>query len=233
MTNLNRSLNVVPRKKGSKFPKHKINYSLIRNIIVNTEDRKTRALLAFQYGFGCRAGELAREYLHKHYIDGEEIMYHCIMKGPRVGDVSIKSILPEVEFSKPNFKQHIWDADKELFSIPKINVFVNAKFEGWLYDIIVDWVADRNDFEPLFPFKDSAIRMRIGKRLKEYDSRYSPHWLRNARGSHVADITRDVFAVKDLLGHKRIETSLKYISGLRNKLYDVVKPGETFEDHLG
>jgi len=234
MTNPNRPLNVIPRKKGETLqPKYKISYSKIKEIILGEPDINTQALLAYQYGFACRGGELARVYTHKRYDSKNDAVYLCEIEGAKIRDIETKMFPPEVAFLKPNFKQHIWDKHKHIVRVPKQEVFINKDFEPWLYNIIIDWVRGKDSDECLFRFKDSAIRGRISRRLKSFDLDFSPHWLRYARGSHIADLTRDVFAVKDLLGHKRVETSLKYIGGLRSKLYDVIKPGTTFDSYLG
>lgn len=224
--------NFKPRKKGSKLPKKEaLSYPKVKEIITNCPDRKTKALLAYCYGFGCRAGELADKYYHRKVVFMQT--QYFLTNGSKVSDVLVREFPPEVELMKPNFKQHQFDTTTNQVVLEKYPVFVNKDFEEWLYNIILDWRNSKKPDEPLFRFKHSAIRSRIDFELKKVDRRYSSHWLRHSRASHIADITRDPFAVKSLLGHKRVETSMRYISGLKSKIYDVVKPGTTFGDYLG
>lgn len=224
-------VNWKPRQKGTKMPKKEaISYPKIKQLIQDCQDKKTQALMAYSYGFACRAGELADKYGHRKKINMQTRYF--ITEGSKVGDVLVREIPPEIELSKPNFKQHHFDSIKQEFVLEKYPVFVNKEFEEWLYNIILEWRNTRKD-ATLFRFKHSAIRSRIDKELKKLDKRYSSHWLRHSRASHIADITRDPFAVKALLGHKRVETSMRYISGLKSKIYDIVKPGTTFGDYLG
>jgi len=225
--------NFKPRLKGSKLPKKEtLSYPKVQQIILACQDKKTKALLAYCYGFGCRAGELADKYYHRKYVNMHT--QYFLTEGSKISDVLTRDFPPEIELMKPNFKQHGFDKTTNQVVLEKYPVFVNKDFEGWLYDIILDWkTTGKHPTQALFRFKHSAIRSRIDKELKKVDRRYSSHWLRHSRASHIADITRDPFAVKALLGHKRVETSMRYISGLKSKIYDVVKPGTTFGDYLG
>lgn len=225
--------NFKPRLKGSKLPKKEaISYPKIKQIILECKDKKTQALLAYTYGFACRAGELADKYYHRKEVLMQTKYF--LTEGSKVSDVLIRDFPPEVELMKPNFKQHQFDSTTQTVILEKYPVFVNKDFEEWLYNIILDWKLNgKHPKQALFRFKHSAIRSRIDKELKKVDVRYSSHWLRHTRASHIADITRDPFAVKALLGHKKVETSMRYISGLKSKIYDVVKPGTNFGDYLG
>lgn len=225
--------NWIPRKKGTKLAqKRAIPYPIIKEIILNCEDKKTQALIAYCYAFGCRAGELADKYVHRRTV-GKKVGFY-LSNGCLVSDILVKEFPPEIELMKPNFKQHLFDSNSNSIVVEKYSVFVNHDWEDWLYNIIIDWkVNGKHPNKVLFRFKHSAIRSRIDKELKKRNSVWSSHWLRHSRASHIAEMTRDPFAVKALLGHKRVETSMRYISGLKNKLYDVVKPGTTFGDYLG
>lgn len=211
-----------------------IPYSTIINIIKNSEERKTRDLIAFQYAFGCRAGELAKEYKHRYYRHSKRFDEQVfISKGIANKDFNIKSD-NEISLLKPNFKQaKVKNRDKMITDISKFTTFILRDAEPYLFSLIYNRVVETPFNEPIFNLKESMIRKRIDKELKKYNSTYSSHWLRHSRAKHIALVTGDPMAVQSLLGHSDMNTTMRYISKLDIAFRKAVAGGKTVEDLLG
>lgn len=185
--------------------------------------------MAFQYGLGARAGELAKSYTHtyKKYKRKNKLETIKVQTlGLKRSDIVFTDSI--IRVNRPNFKQK---RRKKIDDVIKHQGFVLNKQEPWLYAIIKDWL-DSNNTEFVFTIKRARISMLIDKELKKYDSRYSSHWLRHSRASHIGELTEDPLAVKHLLGHARIDTSMKYVhyteALVRKRLGQ-----DSFEDVLG
>jgi hypothetical protein len=211
-----------------------IPYSTIINIIKNCENQTTKDLIAFQYTFGCRAGELAKEYTHKYYKTSKRFtQQNYISIGPTNKDFS-SNIIGELTFRKPNFKQaKIKNRAKEISGISRFSTFVLQSAEPYLYYLIYKRVFSKSSDEPIFDLKESSIRKKIDKELKRYDVNYSSHWLRHSRARHIAELTSDPSAVQSLLGHADMNTTMRYINRLSVAFRKAVSNGQRVEDLLG
>jgi len=200
----------------SQLKKKAIPYSQIMEIIKYCPDSRTQALIAFQYGFATRAGELAKEYIpkNKHF--------------------AVKNNGEEITFLKPNFKQaKLKNSDGEIRGVDRFVSFIIQSGEPYLFSIIYDWLQQVPYNEPIFNLKQAMIRRIIDKQLKLHDSDWSSHWLRQSRAWHIGEATGDPYAVQAVLGHGDLNTSLKYVSGLQVSLRKLFVDGKTMEDYLG
>lgn len=222
----------------------RIPYTEIRRIIVDCPNPRTQALLAFDYGFGCRAGELAREYMHFHQklLDKKTKkraprVFMYASKGSQAKDLELRTNKfgqTELTFIKRNFKQKgIFDKEGKRSDIAKYESFVNEFWEPWLYEILVKWVTNKKLDSDLFDLKESRIRYYINTELRKYNPKYSTHWLRHSRGYDIAELTQDPYAVQAVLGHGDIRTSMHYVNRMSASLYKVMEGGKRFEDVLG
>jgi site-specific recombinase XerD len=182
--------------------KEAISYNLIKEIILSCKVERTQALLAFQYCLGARVGELAKKYKHVYIVDGEK--NYVITKGIKRTDINLTEDM--IRINKPNFKQK----KRSLEDMDYNRGFVSKKNEEWLYNIIYDWL-DKHREEYVFDIEQSRICELIDKELKKYDPKYSTHWIRHARASHIGELTADPMAVKDILGHGSVDTSMQYV----------------------
>lgn len=188
----------MPRQKGSWVDKEKITYAKMKEIILSCPDKRTQALLAFQFASGGRAGELAYEYSHKEATgrwrspafesDGARVSSFSLEKGCLTGWV-------------PNFKNH---KNKNR----RIDVFPE---EDWLYEIIRAWLVFRAGKEFLFDIKHARIKGLIDAKLKRYNKAWSTHMIRHCRATWIGLTTDNPFIVKESLGHARLETSTSYV----------------------
>lgn len=219
----------------SQLKKKAIPYSQIMEIIRYCPDSRTQALIAFQYGFATRAGELAKEYNHYYYKYSNKFEpQKYISEGPKNKHFAVKNDGEEITFLKPNFKQaKLKNSDGEVRGVDRFVSFVIKCGEPYLFSIIHDWVKQIPYNEPVFNLKQAMVRRIIDKQLKLHDSDWSSHWLRQSRAWHIGEATGDPYAVQAVLGHGDLNTSLKYVSGLQVSLRKLFVGGKTMEDYLG
>jgi len=211
-----------------------IPYSTILNIIRYCEDKTTKELITFQYVFGCRAGELAREYTHKYYKSSERFdRQDFVSVGAKNSDFNIKDG-EEISFRKPNFKQaKVKGRDKKISDVARFSTFMIRSAEPELFRIVYNKIKEVGYNETIFNIKESMIRKRIDKELKKYDVNYSSHWLRHSRARHIAELTGDPSAVQSLLGHADMNTTMRYINRLSVAFRKAVEGGRKVEDLIG
>lgn len=219
----------------SELKKKAIPYPQVITIIKNCEDKRTQAAITFQYAFATRIGEIAEHYIHYYYKKSLKFDSQTyISEGPRNKHFAIKDNLEEISFLKPNFKQKkIKGLHKEIKAVDHFSSFVMRSGEPYLYDLVLAWVKSKGYDEPIFNLKQSRLRQLVDKELKRYDVNWSSHWLRQSRAWHIGEATGDPYAVQAILGHGDLNTSLKYVSGLRTSLRKLFADGKTMEDYLG
>lgn len=208
-----------------------ITYPKVKEIILACKDKRTQALIAFQYAMGSRAGELAKEY--KHIVQKKK---KRLKKMVKVKDFISTGILREsffqtedsLDWECPNFKNKKRRVKRG---------YVMRKSEAWLYKILLAWLDDwkptaKNDGKYLFDIKASRIKSLIDTELKQYNSTWFSHCLRHSRATHIGEVTMDIFSVQDILGHGRMETSRAYVSMSKQVLKDRLG-SKSFESVLG
>lgn len=67
--------------------------------------------------------------------------------------------------------------------------------------------------------------VQTAKQLLGIEQRFTPHCFRHCFGTHLYESGVDIYRIKDLLGHKKIETTLVYVHLAR-------KPAETIKSPL-
>jgi len=227
----------MPRKLGEKLSERiAIPYATIKRMITtcptnidHDKPYRTRALLAFQYALGCRVGELAKEYTHKFNETKTQSELVASSKGICKKDIQYTDALLFVR--RPNFKQ------KNARNRPERTLWhrsiVSRVREPWLFDIMFDWVSRiDNPDSHLFNIRRARISSLIDTQLKKEDKSYSTHLLRHSRATHLGELTRDPIAVKGLLGHARVDTSMKYVHYTEQVLLERLGD-KRFEDVLG
>lgn len=219
----------------SELKKKAIPYSEIINIIKDCTEERTQAAIAIQYVFATRAGELAKAYIHYYYKNSEKFEFvKYVSEGPKNKHFSIKELAKEITFLKPNFKQKkVKKNKKEIVGVDSFTSFVMRSGEPYLYDLVLAWIKSKGFDEPIFNLKQSRLRQLVDAELKQYDKQWSSHWLRQSRAWHIGEATGDPYAVQAILGHGDLNTSLKYVSGLRTSMRNLFKGGQTMEEILG
>ena len=205
----------MPRQKGNWYDKERITYAKMKEIILSCPDKRTQALLAFQFASGGRAGELAYEYSHKE-ATGLYPRPAFESEGAKIS--SFSAGLDFVSWFVPNFKNHKTQRRK-------VELFLE---EDWLYEIVKAWVVFRGGETFLFDIKRSRIKGLIDAELKRYNMAWSSHDIRHCRATWIAEKTGNPYLVKESLGHARLETSTSYVSVnrdlMRQKLFGTLPP---------
>jgi len=201
-----------------------IPYDLIKRIIIDCPNSRTKALIAFQYATGCRIGELlsythkvlkkeikklSREYLRKGLTlkRTDNDYYYFETRGLLKKMVKVKESNEfgrYLDIALNNFKAS---------SIKFKNAFVLEKTEKWLYDALVNWVNSLPDFQhKVFTLRISRASELVDKELKKYNEKYSTHYLRHSRLTHLSELyDLNVYEIKTIAGHSSIIPSLTYV----------------------
>lgn len=209
-------------KRAPKIPPMKT-----KEIILKCKDKRTQALIAYQYSMGNRSGELAREYHHTVFKKrcghrkkcGCELTKIKEFKSDGIRCNQVFETDEGLEWESPNFKSK---------RQPVKSAWVLYDSEPWLYNVLVGWLNHRNKLKKkyLFNLRHSRIKGLIDEELKRYNSDYSTHSLRRSRADYIASKTKgNPFAVKEVLGHARIETSAGYVSFTKELLKEELRKG--------
>lgn len=174
-------------------PKHKaLTYEQIKNIIEETDNPMVKAMIATQYGLGCRAGELVN-YIHNNFVGAKDPIFET--KGLLKSNISKQK--GTLFFDIPNFKNGTITR-KMPYILPE---------EKFVYDPIVAWLDQCN--EQVFPISESYYRRLVRKALPEG---FASHSLRHSRATHLTARGFSVPELMSFLGHSEPSTSLVYIS---------------------
>ena len=88
-------------------------------------------------------------------------------------------------------------------------VWFPLKFRQDVYPLL----AGKNDNEPVMKWKSNYVRIKlryIQNKLK-LSSPLSPHDFRHLFARKVYAKTKDIYLIKDLLGHRNIQTTMRYL----------------------
>jgi len=205
-----------------------IPYHEVKKIIMGCRSPRTRALIAFQFVMGNRAGELARDYIHTvQKMRGKGRHKHLAV----IGSYKSRGIRRDgftrtkygLRWETPNFKNR---------GKTKKTGFILRDNERWLYKILVRWLRRRQGKKYLFNLRKTRIKQLIDEELKKHDESYHSHCLRHSRGTMIGELTGDPYVVQAVLGHADINTSSKYVSIAPKRIRE--KLGKTpFEEALG
>ena len=189
-----------------------IPYETIEEIIFGlNHDKRTQALVTFQYTSGARIGELL-SYKHTH-----RIMEFNKDKGKNVwtGKIEYKqtrgllksnfSILPhKISWDMPNFK-----AKSKPFKSPFV---LKKEMGGLLYIVIKKWLESCG--EEVFSIGEKTARNSIKKAVFPLSS----HSLRKSRGTHLVEIFNyTVYDVMASLGHTSMGSGLFYVEAVNQE----------------
>lgn len=201
-----------------------IPYDLIKRIINDCPISRTKALIAFQYATGCRIGELlsythkkvspaAKKKAKKHRILGEP---YCYKPEDHVFPET-KGLLKEmVKTEESEEFGMVLTITLDNFKASGINskiAFVVEKREKWLFDLLLDWVNSLPEHQDkVFTVRRSRASGLVDKELKKYHGKYSTHYLRHSRLTHLNSIYGwNVYEIMDFAGHTSIKPSSAYV----------------------
>jgi len=185
-----------------------IPYQTVLDIIFNLQDKRTQALVVFQYTSGARIGELL-SYTHAY-----RVMEYNKDKGKKVwtGEIDYRQTKGILK-SNFNIQEHkiSWDMPNfKAKSKPSKTPFVLRKeMDGLLYFIIKAWL--KNCGEQVFEIGEKTA----GNAIKNAIFPLSSHSLRKSRGTHLVEVFGyNVYDVMNWLGHTSMGSGLFYVEAV-------------------
>jgi len=207
--------------------KQEIEYNELKHIILNCQEKRTQALMAFQYALGARCGELAREYVHEHIKVRRRKGTGKLINIKEWKDVS-KGLLRSSFIEKDGYIECVAPNFKNLNKKTKVG-YVLENEQGWLYQIIQEWLKKTKYQQYVFNVGASLIRRDVSAELKKYSPTFSSGHLRTSFAKHLAQVTGNPYIIKERLGHARLETSVNYVEYTRKQLINEMR-GKTFDE---
>ncbi len=238
----------MPTEQLKKIPRVRI-----QEIIRNCSAERTKALIAFQYFFARRGGELAEYYVHDKYYQGRE---RYVKKD---GKIRRKHKLKLTQKQRTSLQARhriqrttegllmrnvIEESRGYLIKFPTLKnmkapyhdvIFPkesNYPDEQYLIDIIINWIKQRKGKYGIFSLKQRRIKQLIGEELQKYDSNYTTHWLRSSRITELNErFGWTVRQIQIFVNHLRTETTASYIKpDLRQVMFNTIgKKGDINE----
>lgn len=200
-----------------------IPYQTVLDIIFKlNHDKRTQALVVFQYSSGARVGELVS---YKHCLrelvydkdKGKKVWTGKILESQSNGllksNFSVQS--DKISWDMPNFKAK---------SKPKKSPFVLKKeMGGLLYTVIKNWLA--NCEQQVFSIGEKTARNAIKKAIFPLSS----HSLRKSRGTHLVEVFNyNPYDIMATLGHTSMASGLFYVEAVNQekKMQEVLEGKE-------
>lgn len=182
---LNRNMNYlqIPLMKIPKSLPDVLTREEISRIIGVCGNAKHKALLLLAYGSGLRTGEV--ESLRVRDIDSKEM--RIFVKG-RKSNCDRYTVLPQATL----------DALRDYWRIYRPN-----SPEGWLFPGMRN-IGHITRAAISLAFINCVEKTGIFKEV-------SPHSLRRAFATHMLEDGADIFKIKELLGHSRIQSTMAYL----------------------
>lgn len=112
---------------------------------------------------------------------------------------------------------------------------LKGEIEKWIKENELqpeDWLfSGRKTSGRNFHYSDSSVRKIVGQaRSKAGISKHAtPHTLRHSFATHLLENGYSLIEVKELLGHRRIETTMVYTHLAKPKLSNVISPYDTLK----
>lgn len=170
-------------------------------ILNATTNLKHKALIALLYGSGLRVSEVAKL---------------------RIRDICSKTMSIRVENAKHNTNRYTILSEVSLEVLRqyfKKYFSADFKFEDWLFP-----GQDPDKHIDIKTIKNTMIKLR--NRL-ELNTEISAHTLRHAFASHSLEDGVDPVFIQQMLGHKSLKTTVKYLHMTSKSLMGIKSPLDT------
>lgn len=155
-------------------------------LLSSTANLKHKAILVLIYGSGLRVGEVARL---------------------KIGDICSKSMRVRVENAKHNTNRYTILSDTALIVLREyFRTYLSSasyKSEDWLFP-----GQNKNEHIHVKTIKNTLIKLRNRLQL---DQNISAHTLRHCFATHALEDGVDPVFIQQMLGHKRLQTTLCYL----------------------
>jgi site-specific recombinase XerD len=146
-------------------------------------DMRTYAIVHLTYSLGLRPGETTK-------ITFDDIFF-------RKGEIRIKDRKPDNSITLPIPEQ----------TIKAIALYVTK-------------ARPQSDYRHLFltfhppfrPIDSGTVRYLISKVMRKAGLNSSPHWLRHTYAQNLLEMGRNIYEIKEMLGHQNIQSSRAYLN---------------------
>jgi integrase/recombinase XerD len=189
----------IPRmKRVIKFPVIPAKQEVLE-IINATANLKHKAILELLYGSGLRVSEVAKL---------------------KISDICSKTMHVRVDNAKHNTNRNtILSHDALIVLRQYFRVYfsqTNYKLDDWLFP-----GRDQNEHINVKSIKNTLIKLRNRLRLNRT---ISAHTLRHCFATHALEDGVDPVFIQQMLGHKRLETTTKYLHMTSKSLMGIKSP---------
>jgi Site-specific recombinase XerD len=192
----------VPRmKRKNNFPVIPPKEDVL-NLLDATSNLKHKAILALLYGSGLRVGEVAQL---------------------KIRDICSKTMRVRVENAKHDTNRYTILSDTALEVLRKYFreyfTSVGYKLDDWLFPGQAE-----GEHITVKTIKNTVIRLR--ERL-QLDPKISAHTLRHCFSTHALENRVEPVFIQEMLGHKRLQTTLAYLHMTSKSLMGIKSPLDT------
>jgi integrase/recombinase XerD len=192
----------IPRmKRVIKFPVIPAKQEVLE-IINTTANLKHKAILELLYGSGLRVSEVAKL---------------------KISDICSKTMHVRVDNAKHNTNRNTILSHEALIVLRQ---YFRAYFSQTNYKPD-DWLfpgRDQNEHINVKSIKNTLIKLRNRLRLNQT---ISAHTLRHCFATHALEDGVDPVFIQQMLGHKRLETTTKYLHMTSKSLMGIKSPLDT------
>lgn len=175
-------------------------------LLNGTNNLKHKAMLMLIYGSGLRVSEVAKL---------------------KIGDICSKTMRIRVEKAKHNTNRYTILSDAALQVLRQYfrEYFSTTKFtpDDWLFP-----GRNKKYHINVKTIKNTLIKLR---NKLELDSNISAHTLRHCFATHALEDGVDPVFIQQMLGHKRIQTTLTYLHMTSKSLMGIKSPLDTGKGH--
>lgn len=192
----------IPRmKRVQRFPVIPSKQDVLA-ILNETTNLKHKAILSLIYGSGLRVGEVAKL---------------------KICDICSKTMRVRVENAKHNTNRYTILSNTTLITLRQ---YFQAYFSSKSYKPD-DWLfpgQNKNEHIHVKTIKNTIIKLR--NRL-QMDKNISAHTLRHCFATHALENGVDPVYIQQMLGHKRLQTTMAYLHMTSKSLMGVKSPLDT------
>lgn len=176
-------------------------------LLINaTENLKHKAIFVLIYGSGLRVSEVAKL---------------------KIGDICSKTMRVRVDNAKHNTNRYTILSDMAL---KVLRDYFRKEFANQKYSLN-DWLflgQNNQDHINVKTIKNTLIRTRNKLNL---DHNISAHTLRHCFSTHALEDGVDPVFIQQMLGHKRLQSTLVYLHMTSKSLMGVKSPLDNLENH--
>lgn len=157
----------------------------VKQLLVVAENRKHRILLFLLYGCGLRCGEV---------------------RNLRIADIDFDRMMLLVKNGKGGRDRYV---PLSSYFVLELQAYIKTENREYLFGKPTG--RSGGDFDTRYSQRGISWVLKHLQKKTSIIKNISPHILRHTYATHLLEDGLDVFMIKDLLGHSRIETTMVYL----------------------